>query len=383
MMKNKFWLLFLCIVFSLPAFPQVAMLEKAYNHLKANELDKSLQAIEYASAHEITSKDPKTWYLKAYILKELYHTYPDSTTYREEALQAIDQCRHLDTDQTFKKDCDAIASFIYTSYLNEAIQYLNTEEYAKAISVLTTFPIDSTDSYYTEALYYNAYAHLMSGKVAASYPMFEQVLRLGYQDPLVYEQVAQFYMEKGSLEQATEVLQEGNNAFPANDQLQIAILNNYMAAHKYKEAETVAENYLSRNPDDVEVMLVAGTIYEKLFQTNPMQQEYFLKRKNVYLNALKHSPDNAVANYNLGITLYNQAVNIINTTDVYSMDIMEFDSLLGSCTALFKEALPYIQKAHTLAPDNINTLKALEGIYYNLNDKEQIALVRKRIKTLE
>lgn len=384
MIKNTFWLVFLYLSLSLPALSQVAMLEKAYTHLKANELDKSLEAIEHAVAHETTRKDPKTWYLKAYILKELYRTYPDSAAYREKALQAVDQCISLDNNQTFREDCAAIASFIYTSYLNDAIQHLNTEAYAKAISMLKPLITDSTDTYYTEALYYNAYAHLMSGKAAQAYPMFEKVLRMGYQDPLAYEQVAQFYMEKGALEQAAEVLQQGNSAFPANERLQIATLNNYMAAQQYKAAETVAENYLSDHPEDIEVMLVAGTIYEKLFQADTAHREtYFLKRKNIYLSALKRSPDNAIANYNLGITLYNQAVNIINTTDVYSMDIMEFDRLLGNCTTLFKEALPYIQKAHDLAPNNINTLKALEGIYYNLNDKERIALVRKRIKTLE
>ncbi len=384
MINNKCWLIFWCVILSLPALSQVSMVEKAYNHLKANELEKSLEAIERAASHETTRKDPKTWYLKAYVLKELFRAHLDSPTYREQALQALSQCKQLDNKQTFTEDCDAIASFIYISYMNDAIQYLNAAKYTEAIALLQTLAKDSTDTYYTEALYYNAYAHLMSGKAAQAYPMFEKALQMGYQDPLAYEQVAKFYMEQGNTARADAILQQGNSAFPSNEQLQIAMLNYHMATRQYHKAETLVENYLSTHTADVEVMLVAGTIYEKLFQQDTARAEkYFLKRKSTYLNILKIAPDNAVANYNLGITLYNQAVSIINTTDVYSMDIVAFDHVLGSCTALFKEALPYLQKAYKLAPDNLNTLKALEGIYYNLNDQEQIVWVKDKIKTLE
>jgi TolA-binding protein len=385
MVKNKFYLIGLFVCMNLPGFSQVLMLEKAYNHLKDNELDKSLKAVEIACKHESTANDPRAWYLKGFIYKELYRVHPDSLSdYRETALQAIVRCIYLDKTHALKDDCKAISSFIYTSYFNDAIQHLNEGDYANALSVFNIFTTDSTDAYHAEALYYSGYASLMQGKRTQAYQFFQQALQAGYQDPLIYDQLSQNYLERQLHAEAVATLEEGRSLFPEDERLQISALNLYMTLQKYKEAEGIAENYLKRHSEDIQVMLVAGTIYEKLFQTDTIaRDEYFLKRKNIYLAILKQDPENVLANYNMGITLYNQAVSIINMNDVYSMDIMDFDQLIARCTNLFKEALPYVKKANELSPDNINTLKALEGIYYNLNDREKFALVREKLEVLK
>lgn len=370
---------------NLPGFSQVLMLEKAYNHLKANELEKSLKAVELASENESTADDPRTWYLKGLIYKEFYRQYSDSLShYRKKALQAVVHCIRLDKTQVLKDDCKAISSFIYTSYFNDALQYLNEEEYAKAHAIFQMFTTDSTDIYYAEALYYSGYASLMQGNNTQAYEFFQKALQTGYQDPLIYDQLAQGYLERKLDAEAVAILQEGRSLFPEDTRLQISALNLYMGLQNYIEAERIAENYLMNYPADIEVMLVTGTIYEKRFQADTTKSDsYFLKRKNIYLSVLKQDPENVLANYNMGITLYNQAVRIINMSDVYSMDILDFDQLIGRCTNLFKEALPYVKKAHEFSPDNINTLKALEGIYYNLNDREKFASVREQLEVLK
>lgn len=385
MVKKKIYLIWLFVCITLPVFSQVLMLEKAYNHLKANELEKSLEAVEVACQHESTADDPRAWYLKGFIYKELCRTYPDSLAhYREKALQAVVQCVRLDKNHAFKEDCEAISSFIYTSYFNDAIHQLNEEDYAKALSILKIFTTDSTNAYYAEAVYYSGYASLMQEENAQANQFFQKALQAGYQDPLIYDQLSHSYLEQQLYAEAVAILKEGRSLFPEDSRLQISALNLYMVLQKYREAENVAENYLMKHSDDIEVMLVAGTIYEKLFQTDTTKRdEYFQKRKSIYLSVLKRDPENVLANYNMGITLYNQAVSIINMSDAYSMDIMEFDQLLARCTNLFKEALPYVKKANELSPENINTLKALEGIYYNLNDREKFALVREKLKALK
>lgn len=370
---------------NLPGFSQVLMLEKAYNHLKDNELEKGLEAVEIACKNESTADDPRAWYLKGFIYKEFYRLHPDSLShYRGKALQAVVHCIRLDKTQALKEDCKAISSFIYTSYFNDAIQYLNIEKYANALAIFQTFTTDSTDTYYAEALYYSGYASLMEGKGAQAYEFFQKALVAGYQDPLIYDQLSYSYLERELYAEAVATLKEGRSLFPEDARLQISSLNLHMSLQNYKEAEGIAESYLIKHPTDIEVMQVAGTIYEKRFQTDTTRRdEYFLKRKDIYLRVLKQDPENVLANYNMGITLYNQAVSIINRGDVYGMDIMDFDQLIARCTNLFKEALPYVKKAHELSPDNINTLKALEGIYYNLNDREKFALVREKLEVLK
>lgn len=361
------------------------MLEKAYSHIKANELEKSLEAVEIACENESTAGDPRAWYLKGFIYKEFYRLYPDSLShFRKKSLEAVEKSISLDNSHVLKDECRAITSFIYTSYFNDAVLHLNEGEYEKAVSVLNLFITDSADAYYSEALYYSGYGSLMQGKNALAFQFFWKALQAGYQDPLIYDQLSQDFLDREMPDEALGLLTEGRSLFPEDQKLQLSALNLYMTLQQYKEAEKIAEDYLSEHPDDLEVMLVTGTIYEKCFQTDTSRrEEYFLKRKNIYLSVLMQDPDNVLANYNMGITLYNQAISIINRSDVYSMDILDFDQLLTRCANYFKEALPYVKKAHELSPDNINALKALEGIYYNLNDKEQFASVREKLEILK
>lgn len=366
------------------AFSQAMMVEKAYQHLKQNELEKSLEAIELASQNPSTTTDPRTWYLKGFILKELFVAQPNAQVdYRKEALQAIAACIKIDENKTFQKDCDALISFIYTSYFNDAIQQLNEESYANALSILKIFLTDSTHAFYPEALYYSGYASMMQGQNSQADQFFQQALQAGYQDALIYDQLANSYLSNKP-DQALVTVRQGRTLFPNDQGLQISEMNILLTLEHYQEAEKSVESYLEQYPDDVEVMLVAGTIYEKLFrQENNLKDHYLLKRKDIYLRVLGQNPDNVLANYNMGITLYNQAVVLINQqTDIYSTDLLTFDSIIEQCTSLFREALPYTKKANELMPDNVNTLKALEGIYYNLNDREKFTQVRDRINAL-
>jgi tetratricopeptide (TPR) repeat protein len=98
---------------------------------------------------------------------------------------------------------------------------------------------------------------------------------------------------------------------------------------------------------------------------------------------LAQDPDNPVANYNMAITLYNKAVDLIEPTQNYDLDIMAFHAKLETITRLFQEALPYAEKASRLAPTNRNALKALQGIYYFLNEKEKSSHVGRMIEQLK
>lgn len=385
-MRARFFLCIWLFIACIPAaFSQVLMVEKAFEHLKRNELEKSLEAIEMASQHPSTVTDPRTWYLKGFILKELFNSQTDTKIdYRNQALIAIAKCREIDKNQHFREDCESISAFIYTSYFNDAIQQLNAGNYAGAITILKPFVDDNTNAFYAEALYYSGYASVMQGQGSQAEIFFQDALKAGFQDALIYDHLANNYLKNNS-EKALVTVRQGRNLFPDDKGLHVSEVNILLALQQYSQAETSVENYLSKHPDDVEVMLVAGTVYEKLFQQTLDQKEaYLLKRKNIYFQILAQNPNNVLANYNMGITLYNQAVVLINQqTDLYNVDLLSFDSIIEQCTSLFKEALPFIKKAHELMPDNVNTLKALEGIYYNLNDREKFIQVREQLNALK
>ena len=372
------------IIFSSNA--QTLMVEKAFDLLKKKDLDKSWAAIQLATQSEETAKDPRAWYVRSYVSKEIFKADPQkNSAYGKEALVSVQTSETLDKEGKYRKDCKAIASFVYTHYYNQTVTLLNAEEYAAALKKLAPLRSDksSLNDFYAEALYLSGYAHLMQQRSDSTQHYFSMALAAGYRDPLIYETLAGQYLDSGESGKARTMVDMGRILYTEDRGLQIAELNILMQEAHYKKAALAAERYLTSYKKDTEVMLLYGTIQGRLFDTNVAQrEEHFQKRVEIYERVLKLEPNNLLANYNLGITYYNKGVELINDESVFEKDIFEFDQLLNVCAGLFQRALPYVLKANQLDAENYNTLKALEGIYYNLNEREKFAQVQARISSI-
>ena len=374
-----------CIIFNVGA--QTLMVEKAFDLLKKKELEKSWTAIQLATKSEETAKDPRAWYVRSYVSKEIFKADPrENAAYGKEALVAAKTSMALDQREKYHKECKAIASFVYTNYYNQAVTFLNAEKYAEALTKLAPLRSDKSNfnEFYGETLYLSGYAHLMQGHSDSTQHYFSQALAAGHRDPLIYETLSGQYLEAGESGKARTMVDMGRILYTDNRGLQIAELNILMQETKYKKAALAAERYLASYKRDIEVMLLYGTIQGRLFDTDvARREEHFQKRVEIYERVLKQEPGNLLANYNLGITHYNKGVELINDESVFEKDIFEFDQLLNVCAGLFQRALPYVLKANQLDAENYNTLKALEGIYYSLNEREKFAQIRAQISLMK
>jgi len=90
------------------------------------------------------------------------------------------------------------------------------------------------------------------------------------------------------------------------------------------------------------------------------------KVKDEYNRVLKIEPNNLEANSNMGLLFYNESVNIITQIDY--VNIEAFRVVETETIALFKKALPFMQKAYDSDPNDKSTLEALAGIYHSLNE---------------
>jgi len=78
------------------------------------------------------------------------------------------------------------------------------------------------------------------------------------------------------------------------------------------------------------------------------------------------------ANYSLGALYYNKAVEITEKMNALPVDKMdEYNKLKEERDKWLKKALPYLEKAHKLKPNDLNTVAALREIYMRLGDTEK------------
>ncbi len=134
---------------------------------------------------------------------------------------------------------------------------------------------------------------------------------------------------------------------------------------------------------EVEFAMALATTYTSLYQANQKTRANFLElAKGSLAKALSLDPNNVSANYNMGILYYNQAVYLIKGQD-YDIDLTSLDAIQDNQVQLFKQSLPFTEKAYALDPKKEEALLALSGIYFGLNDFEKSKLFQEKLDQLK
>lgn len=172
-----------------------------------------------------------------------------------------------------------------------------------------------------------------------------------------------------------------------NDAVSFMDTTNHEKAVKYyqlfREAQVIGDPQFSFEKRDIEFKLALATQYTKLYESNRKKYEpLFVKIKELYSEVLKSDPNNVRANFNMGLLYYNQAVNIINEMD-YDVDIFTLSNTQDNTIVLFKQSLPYMEKAYQLDPGRKETLIGLSGIYFSLNEEEKYKLFKEKAEEAE
>ncbi len=152
---------------------------------------------------------------------------------------------------------------------------------------------------------------------------------------------------------------------------------------KFKEYYLIVDpsrtNFLQ---NDIKFLLALASVYNQIFEGDRNKVEYRELAKSTYNKVLGLDPNNISANYNMGILFYNQAVNLINQSD-YDIDIVALDDVQDNSIKLFKESLPFMEKAYSLDPNRKETLLGLSGIYFSLNEKEKSNMFKQKLEEIK
>ena len=108
-----------------------------------------------------------------------------------------------------------------------------------------------------------------------------------------------------------------------------------------------------------------------------------------YAKSLEIKADYFDANYNLGALYFNMAVQMVNEANDMWKPRMSKDEatkqkeLEDGGKAMFSTALPYLEKALEVEPEDRETLRSLRDIYARVGMDEKMLEVSAKLKTLE
>lgn len=192
---------------------------------------------------------------------------------------------------------------------------------------------------------------------------------------MIFKNLAQNYSDKGNNEKALEIISKGRSEFPSSYSLLIDEANIYYKAGDNAKFKERLEEAIRLNPTE-------PTLYYNVGVMNMDQKNIDEAIKN-FEKAIELKPDYGDAYNNIGAAIIEKAAPIIDQMNKSLSDFKKYDKLQAQQFEIYKQALPYYEKAFELNPKSINIVQTLMGLYENLEmtDKlEKIKVVYEELK---
>jgi len=160
------------------------------------------------------------------------------------------------------------------------------------------------------------------------------------------------------------------NISDALSRLELDIYRNY--PEKYTEAIAKFEASLKENPNDDNLWLVYGNMIE----TKDMDAAY-----DAYKKAIDINPKNGVAQFNAGANRVNKGADYARKANE-EFDFSKAQKWQDMVNEEFKSALPHLEKAHELEPENVYIIEALLQVTIQLEMMEDYKTYKAKKKKL-
>lgn len=137
-MAKRIYILFLILLFTQIAFGQFIgkdAVSKALFYLQKSELDSAKKYIDEADFDQELITQPKTWYYKALIYKDLYKLNEKddkNSPLRLTAVASLKKLNEVDTTKEFKESGQKMMTYLASTFYNDAARSLNPNSYKSA-----------------------------------------------------------------------------------------------------------------------------------------------------------------------------------------------------------------------------------------------------------
>jgi len=298
--------------------------------------------------------------------------YPEfndiDTAALEKSLNAFVQIAMLDMEY-FKANYMDIyqhINSITSNYFNRGAVAYENGDYKKAMECyMTAYAsmaiIGQKDN---EALLIAAQIAIYNAKeYETAIEICNQLLADQYESPKVYQYLA---VANGQLDNNDEMLKyinEGRAKFPEDESLINEQINAYLKLKREAEIIDQIKEMADKNNDNSVYCLIIGTIY-----SNQESDLYNVDSALVYYDrAITINPTDENAYINVGSMYIDKSAALINKANELPLDkFKEYDALIAEAKVFDEKALPYVEKAYELVPDDNAIRQALRTLYVRL-----------------
>jgi tetratricopeptide (TPR) repeat protein len=383
---KKVFLLLAVICISTGAFAQKGKVTSAMTFIEQGTLDKAKEALDQAMTDPKTMNWFNTYFAKGKLCQAVYKS--DNPTFKafytdplDEAYNAYEKAMQLDEKGGTKKRI--ITGMVYNAlaldlYSQGGTQF-DTKDFAGALkSFETQIKITESDKYVgvtDTGMYYNAgLAAANAGKHEVAIKYFEKCAEMKYLGVTPYFQISQSYMQIGDTLKAESLLKSLPDKFPGDKNVTLQLIDLYIKAGKNDEALKHLAIAKADDPGNYSLHFAEGIIY---LNANKYDEAITDLTKSVELK-----PDLYDSQYGLGAAYINKASDMfVKANDI--MDVNKYNTAIEQAMAVFAKALPYMEKANELKPDDVFAMRSLKELYYRLKMTDKYNAIKAKLDSLD
>ncbi len=190
--------------------------------------------------------------------------------------------------------------------------------------------------------------------------------------------ISLIYIEQDKPDQAIEAMKIAKEENPNDIPLMQAEADLYYKLGDMNKYKDIMSKISELSPDDPIIFYNLGVSTEKL--------EDFDKAKEFYLKAIELDPKMANAYNNVASIILKKDREIteeMNKLGMSAADTKKYDKLKAQKIEVLKEAIPYLQKTIELDSTNLNAMKYLKSIYYQIGNNEKAKEMDELIQNVE
>lgn len=214
------------------------------------------------------------------------------------------------------------------------------------------------DSIYDQYKYYTAIFAIQAEMHPEAIAVLEEMKDGNYEAITVNQFLYQEYVNVQDTANYVRVLQDAVVRFPQEPWFLQNLINHYIFSGQEQEAINYLDQAIAREPNVAQYHLIKGNLNEN-------QKNYDAALAD-FDRALAIDPTMADAEAGKGRVYYNQAVKM-NEDAALIADAKEYKKALEEMNAMFRQSMPFFEKAHELAPDNRDYMITLRGLYYRFD----------------
>ncbi|RLD91318.1 MAG: hypothetical protein DRJ09_01395 [Bacteroidetes bacterium] len=338
-------------------------LEEAKDALKLAK-----ENIDPTITNEKTMNDAKTWLYRGIIYYNDARLPIDLDTLgkinAESAItsfESLKKAKELDVKKRYKTDIDLNLQNLYNLFFSQGAIGFNEKDYALAKSDLkAAFDIQQLKGTFdTTAAFYVGLVSFMDKDADNTIDYMKKCDEVNFKDPRIYIYWNRALKMKGDTAAAIQVVQKAREKYPEELQILLEEAQIYLEKGENEKLKNSLLKAVEKDSNNANLWFLLGKTYDD--DGDKVNAEKY------YTKATEVNPNFFEAFYNIGAIYNNKASELMKeANDLPLEETAKYDKLINEANGYLSQAVPWLEKALKIKPDDTYTLHALKEAYTKL-----------------